>query len=198
MNKEILQKIKQEYTRLGSPSKTDSYTDAFYKGSDTVEGIIKKYGSGSIKQTNNLWVWLSDMTVNDYEETFGITLDKDNKNRQISVYVDIENSNRMVAVPFEQQADFEYSSTVVRGKQTISNPYDRYSDVRREFFLLCINEGQEQAVKTLLEKEKTRIKEEIERNRQKRENSDESLTYDLIIKKSPEKKNQKVLAKKYR
>ena len=54
---------------------------------------------------------------------------------------------------------FETKNKVIRGKRTIEDAEDRYFNTRYEYFNLCINEGQEAAIKTMLFEEKSRLEE---------------------------------------
>ena len=54
----------------------------------------------------------------------------------------------------EKKEEFEKNHTIVTGKQTIYDCEDRYHNLRSEFFDLCIEQDQEQAVKLILQKYK--------------------------------------------
>jgi len=184
MNKEILEKIKQDYIDMDKISKGDfseiteleknpiiqrykylldikkSYygIDDDYRQFHSLGEIINRYGNGLIAQTNNIWFWFSDMPIRKYEEMFSTSLDKTDKDSIIAVYIDLENSKRVIPIPIDKQIDFESTNNVIRGKRTIIDPADRYYSARCEFFNLCVNEGQNPAVKMVLQEELSRAK----------------------------------------
>ena len=91
MNKEILQQIKREYHLLSLNESLDKIENC-YKESYILEKIINKYGKGLIEETNNLWFWFLDVSISQYEKIFRKTLEKTDKDRMVSVYLDLENS----------------------------------------------------------------------------------------------------------
>ena len=91
MNKEILQQIKYEYHLLSLNESLDKIENC-YKESYILEKIINKYGKGLIEETNNLWFWFLDVSISQYEKIFRKTLEKTDKDRMVSVYLDLENS----------------------------------------------------------------------------------------------------------
>ena len=181
MNKEILQQIKREYHLLSLNESLDKIENC-YKESYILEKIINKYGKGLIEETNNLWFWFLDVSISQYEKIFRKTLEKTDKDRMVSVYLDLENSQRILVISLEEQVAFETKNKVIRGKRTIEDAEDRYFNTRFEYFNLCIHEGQEIAIKTILHEEDCRLDEAKKIRNEKIKNLNDVLKYHLISK----------------
>ncbi len=179
MNKEILNQIKQEYQEMAKISKGDFSEiteleknpivqrykhlmriketcygrDSDYEESYIFNEIINKFGNGIIKETNKIWFYFLNMPLSKYEEIFNKSLGGMNRDSIVSVYLNLENAKEVIAIPLEKKTDFESKNIVVRGKQSIDDPSDRYYNKRYNFFKLCITEGQDLAIKRMLEKE---------------------------------------------
>ncbi len=195
MNKEILQQIKREYHLLSLNESLDKIENC-YKESYILEKIINKYGKGLIEETNNLWFWFLDVSISQYEKIFRKTLEKTDKDRMVSVYLDLENSQRILVISLEEQVAFETKNKVIRGKRTIEDAEDRYFNTRFEYFNLCIHEGQEIAIKTILHEEDCRLEEAKKIRNEKIKKLNDVLKYHLISKDEYEKERQLVLSKK--
>lgn len=222
MNKEILQQIKQEYNELHKISEGDlqeikeleqnpivqryryllNLKDSFariddcYKQSYIYSEIINKYGNGLIEPTNNLWFWFFDISVSQYEKMFKTVSNETDKDRIVCIYLDLENSKKIIAIPLEEQDAFEAMNKVIRGKRTIYDAQDRYFNTRYEYFNLCINEGQETAIKTMLNKEKCRLEETKKVKDEELKELNVCLNYNLITQEEYEKRRKLVLSKK--
>ncbi len=222
MNKEILKQIKQEYNELHKIAKGDlkeieelekspivqrykyllnikksfDRVDDCYRQSHIFGEIINKYGNGLIEPTNNLWFWFLDGSVSKYEEMFKTVLDETDKDRIVCIYLDLENSKKVIVVPIEEQDTFEAMHKVIRGKRTIFNAQDRYFNARYEYFNLCINEGQEIAIRTMLHEENCRLEETKKVRNEELKDLNDYLNYNLISQEEYEKRRQLVLSKK--
>lgn len=127
---------------------------------------------------------------------FKTTLEETDKDKIVCIYLDIENSKKVIVIPLEEQDAFESVNKTIRGKRTILDAQDRYFNTRYEYFNLCINEGQETAVKTMSSEEKCRL-EEIKkiRDEELRELSD-CLNYNLVTQEEYTKRRQLLLSKR--
>ena len=161
MNKEILDSMKKDYIEIMNQDENwdvdNCYREAYVYGK-----LMDKYGTCLIKETNNLWFFLNDMQIAKYEEIFATKIDGYDKNKIASVYIDIENSSKVLCIPLEEQVKFEEENNIIRGKRSIRDYWDRYYNIRYEFFKLCIENNAAYAVKKLLEEEQIRIYEDIE------------------------------------
>lgn len=90
---------------------------------------------------------------------FSVSLDKADKDSIIAVYIDLENSKKVITIPIDNKVDFESTNNVIKGKRTIIDSADRYYNARYEFFSLCVNKGQNQALEMMLHEELLRAKE---------------------------------------
>lgn len=222
MDREILIKIKQDYTNMVKISGGDfseiaklennpivqrykhllrikeSYygADDYYRQANFFSEIIHKYSNGLIKQTNNIWFWFFDVSVRTYEEIFSTTLDMMDKDRIVAVYRDLENSTRVITIPIENQGEFESNNNVIRGKRTIIDSEDRYYNTKYEFFNLCINGDQDLAVNRMLQEELSRAKEIEEEKEQELTQLDALLNYKVISEEEYGQRKQAVLSKK--
>ena len=161
MDKEILNNIKNDYAEFWNEDEIWNI-DNCYREAHIYGKLIDKYGNGLIKNTNNLWVWLLETDINNYERLFKTSLEETDKNKIINVYVDLENSNIVTCVTLEDKDHFEETHNVLKGKRTIIDFNDRYFNLRYEFFKLSLNYEQKDVVKKLLEEEYIRTYEEIE------------------------------------
>ena len=137
----------QRYLHLKSLEKS---RDLLERGEKGIVGIvIEKYGHGLIKETNNIWCYLYELDSSKAKE---ISLQSGDDNIQMVVYIDIENSSRVIAISKEEKEEFEATHKVVYGNQRIGNPIDRYYNTRHYFFEYCLKDGQDKAVKKILTK----------------------------------------------
>lgn len=111
-----------------------------------------------MEETNNIYVYMFENTIKRLETIYNrpILEPEENKNKKVIYYVDLENPSKYVFIPKEKQEEFENTNNVVYGDKNIYDAIDRYHNLRRKFFDLCIcqNQEQEQAVKLLLQKYK--------------------------------------------
>lgn len=222
MNKEIIQQIRQEYNDCYKISKGDlqeikelernpivqryryllnikdsiERIDDCYKQSYIVGEIINKYGNGFIESTNNLWFWFLDCSISQYEKMFKTISEETDKDRIVCIYLDIENSKKVIVIPFEERDAFETINKVIRGKRTILDSQDRYFNARYEYFNLCINEGQETAIKTMLCEEKCRLEETKKIRDEELKKLSDCLNYNLINQEEYAKRRQLILSKR--
>lgn len=222
MNKEIIKQIRQEYNDFDKISKgnlqeikeleqnpivqryryllniKDSIEriDDCYKQAYIVGEIIDKYGSGLIEPTNNLWFWFLDCSVSQYERMFKTVSEKTDKDKIVCIYLDLENSKKVIAIPIEEQDNFETMNKVIRGNRTIFDAQDRYFNTRYKYFNLCINEGQETAIKTMLCEEKCRQEETKKAKDEELKELSDCLNYNLITREEYVKRRQLILSKK--
>ncbi len=118
MNKEMLDRMKQDYDDMDRISRGDFLAieeleqnpaslrykklldikkyfygeDDYYREAHVIGEIISNYSNGLILETNNIWVWFLDMPIRTYEEWFKTTIDECDKDKFIAVYIDLENS----------------------------------------------------------------------------------------------------------
>ena len=114
--------------------------------------IIEKYGSGAIKETNNIWCYLYDTAASRIKDVSTVNPNSFDDNEVVAIYRDIEDSTRIMAIKKEEKESFEASHKVVFGDSQILDGNDRYYNTRRMFFDACIKESQEEAVEKLLTK----------------------------------------------
>lgn len=222
MNREILEKMKQDFNDMDKILKGDfseiteleknpiverykylldikksySSTDDYYRQSHIFGEIINKYSTGLIEQTNNIWFWFFNVPVSKYEEIFRTSLDGNAKDSIIAVYIDLENSKRVITIPIDKQDDFESTNNVIRGKRSIFDSADRYYNARYEFFNLCINEDQDLAVKMMLQEEFSKSKEVEEEKEHELTQLSSLLSFGAISEEEYGQKKQMVLSKK--
>ncbi len=222
MNKELIYQIREEYKELHKIAKGDlqeieeleqqpvvqrykylfSLKDALARVDDCyiqahiMGEIINKYGNGLMEPTNKLWFWFFDVTVGQYEKMFEKELEETDKDRMVCVYLDLENAQRVMVIPIEEQDAFEAINKVIRGKRSIFNAHDRYFNTRYEYFNLCISEGQDVAIKTLLSEEDSQREEMKKVKKEELKKLEESWQYNLISQGEYEKRKKLVLAKK--
>lgn len=222
MNNKILEKIKQDFVDIDKISKGDfseiteleknpivqrykylldiknSYfiTDSNNNQSHIFGEIINKYSTGLIEQTNNIWFWFLNMPVGKYEEIFSTSLSKTDKDSIIAVYMDLENSKKVITIPIDKQDDFESANYVIRGNRSIVDSGDRYYNARYEFFKLCVSGDQNLAVKMMLEEEISRAKNIARDQEQELKQLDCLLSFGVISEKEYIEKKQKVLLKR--
>lgn len=157
--------------------------------------IINKYGNGLIKSTNNLWFWYLDISASDYEKTFNKPLENIPKDQIVSVYVDIENSTKIIAIPFAEKATFEAQNKVIRGKRTIADPEDRYYNTKFSFFTNCLQKDQKRATQTMLEEENRRLEETIKNQAHELEKLTSCYNHNLITQEEYKKAKQLIFSK---
>lgn len=120
-----------------------------FKNEDRIIGqILSDYS----QETNIIWCFVYEMSVQKYEECFNETLKEYDKNSTVLVYFDIENSQRYITINKEEQESFESTHKVIRGNLSIQDGADRYYNVRHEFFSSCLEDGQDVAIQKILTK----------------------------------------------
>ena len=117
-----------------------------------LDHCIEEYGYGKPRQTNEIWLYMLECTVEKFEQLFKVRLLEQDKSKTVVLYYDIENRAKHAIVPKENQEEYESTHNVVYGKETIYDCMDRYYNLRREFFVSCVEEGQEKAVGMVLSK----------------------------------------------
>lgn len=127
---------------------------------------------------------------------FSDLLDESDKDSIISVYVDLENSKRVITISIDKQDDFELANYVIRGNRSIVDPEDRYYNARYEFFNLSVSGDQNLAVKKVLQEESSRAKQIAKEQGQKLTQLDNLLSLGVISEKEYIQEKQKVLLKK--
>lgn len=222
MNKETFEQIKKDYTDMDKISRGDfseidelekspivqrynylldmkkSYhgIDNYYRESHIFSEIINKYSNGLIEQTNNIWFWFCDISIKEYEKMFSTSLDNDDKDSIIAVYIDLENSKRVATIPINKQVEFESTNNVIRGKRTIIDSADRYYNARYEFFNACVNKGEKPAVEMMVQEELSRSKEIEEEKEQELIQLSNLLNCGAISEGEYSRKKQMVLLKR--
>lgn len=113
-----------------------------------------------IEETNNIYVYMFENTIKRLEKIFNMPIIEleENKNKKAVYYVDLENASKYVFISKEKQEEFEATNNVVFGDENIYDAVDRYHNLRRKFFDLCIDQEQEEAVKLVLQKYKRKVK----------------------------------------
>ncbi len=124
----------------------------FSKDGDVLDYCLEEYGYGKPRKTNEIWLYMLECPVSQYEEYFNIRLLEQDKSKVVILYTDLENRTKRSIVPKENQEEFESTHRVIYGKSTIFDCYDRYYNARREFFVSCLENGQEEAVQMILTK----------------------------------------------
>ena len=156
--------------------------------------IIDKYGNGFISDTNDLWFWYMDAPAFQYEIQIS---SKDVTSDSIaSVYINMENSKKFVAILKEEQKDFEKCHKVVRGNRNIIDGQDRYYNTRFEYFRLCINGDQEAATKAMMQEEIARALEVEKAKEDELKDLDDCFTHSLIKEDDYQIRKAKILARK--
>lgn len=223
MNKELLEQIRKEYKDYSKMTlkdyseleelernpivirykyllklKDDIARSNFYDGKDpnyTCE-VISKYGRGSITETNNIWCWLVDISARKYETIFNKALDDFSRNDLVSVYRDLENSKKTIVIPYTEQASFEATHKVVRGKRYIADFEDRYCNTRYPFFDLCLKESEEAAITFVMAEEQKRQNEVEAQKKEELANLDFCLNQGVITEEHYNNQKRLILAKK--
>lgn len=178
MKKDILENIKQEYNDMLKISNGDfteitelennpvvqryrhlldlkKSRDLVEKGKRCIVGkVIEEYGHGVIKESNNIWCLLFETEAKKVKGSSFEHFDKVDEDQIVVLYQDIENSFRTIAISKANQEEFEATHNVVFGKPHIYDSSDRYYNTRRQFFEDCITNGQEEAVKKILSRQK--------------------------------------------
>ena len=180
MENEILEKIKKEYKDIGESLNSNFREinrledNQFVKRYNYLKGLkeqvssgcfddsksvldycIEKHGYGKVRQTNEIWLFMFECPIRTFERMFNIRLIEEDKSKIIEYYTDIENKAKHAIVLKGNQEEFERKHNIITGKKDILDYIDRYNNARHEFFISCVEEGQNRAVKMILEKYKT-------------------------------------------
>lgn len=175
MENEILDKIKKEYkdirdtlnnnfreiSRLEETSTVKRYnylknlrdrarSGEFEKDRDVLDYCLEEYGYGKPRKTNEIWLYMLECPIATYEKLFKVRLLEQDKSKTVILYIDLENRTKRSIVLKENQEEFERTHRVIYGKEHILDCYDRYYNARREFFVSCLENGQEKAVQMIL------------------------------------------------
>ena len=105
------------------------------KESEIIDNIMKEYGYGEIKENNNIWCYL-------------YTSEEDN----YAVYKNVEDGSKLAVINSDEIGKFESKNIIVYGNLEILDFYDRYYNLRYDYFKDCIDYNQYVAVKKLLKK----------------------------------------------
>ena len=124
----------------------------FSNDKNVLDYCLEEYGYGKPRETNEIWLFMFECSIEKYEKMFKVRLLEEDKNKMVAYYTDIENKSKHAVVAKEKQEEFESTHRVVTGKLSIYDCCDRYYNLRREFFASCLEEGQEQAVQKILKK----------------------------------------------
>ena len=176
MKEEMLKTIKQEYhdmekiahrdyseiTELEKDSKVqryiylnklkNDYDIVEYGDKHIVDTLMKKYGQGLIESTNDMWFRYLE-TTGKFTKKYGLSdANKFDDNEPVVIYLDIEDTSKVVVLKKEEQEEFEKTHNIVHGDLNIVDCSGRYYNTRHKFFDLCLKENQEAAVKRLLKK----------------------------------------------
>ena len=108
----------------------------------------KKFGI-NLEKTNDIWVFMCELPYVSCTLRFKAFLDEKYINQNISIYQNIE-SRVLKFVAEEDKKEFESKHKVIDGNPDISDFFDRYNNVRFNFFKSMINDGQEKAVEKKL------------------------------------------------
>lgn len=122
-----------------------------------IADFVYKYGQGAIEKTNEIWCLVYEITAERYENSFHTHLNNIDKDDIVLVYFDIENNKKHIVINKSEQENFESTHKVVVGKLSIEDSIDRYFNTRFEFFNTCLNDGQDVAIKKLLNKTKNKL-----------------------------------------
>lgn len=178
MKKEILEEIKKEaedikkiakgdfkeideleknsvvmrYLHLLNLKETFEYTCGYNIDECTIEYLVEKYGKGVIQESNNVWYYVFKISAEKCEKYFNYPLNDFDKNCEVLVYMDIEDSERKIIISESEQEEFESTHNIIAGNLSIYDEMDRYYNVRSEFFRSCLKEGNDVAVQKILSK----------------------------------------------
>ena len=109
-----------------------------------------KYTQGSIQETNEIWFLVGIYNYEEYYEAFD---EKTDNQEDVLVYINLENEQMHIGISLDEREDFESThNVIVTNKQ---NAWHEYYKTRETFFMCCINEGQEAAIKRVLKKKLT-------------------------------------------
>ncbi len=174
MEKEILEKIKQEFSETKLWLETDlAEMEELEKNPivaryarlvklkceldhglslDSDDAIVRhafwKYAQGSIKETNDIWFLLGEYTPDSYRECYGETAEESD----VLVYINLENEFMYQTIGLDEQKSFEACHRVIKSER--QENWRMYYKIRNEFFASCINVGQDIAVQKVLNKNK--------------------------------------------
>ena len=174
MEKEILEKIKQDINETKQWLETDlaemeeleknpivaryarlvklkyELDHGLHLDSDDAIGRHEfwKYTQGNIKETNDIWFLLGEYTSDSYREYYGETT----KEANVLVYINLENEFMHQVIGLDGQKSFEACHRVIKSER--QNNWGMYYKIRDEFFVSCINDGQDIAVQKVLSKNK--------------------------------------------
>lgn len=178
MENELLKKIKQEYkdiraaldsnfreiSKLESNQivkrynylkylRTKKENGEFNNSKNILDYCFEHYGYGKVRNTNEIWLLMFECPISVFEKRFNVRLLEEDKSKIVAYYTDIENAAKHTIVTKDNQEEFERTHKVITGKTVyIFDSYGRYYDIRHEFFTSCVEDGQENAVKKILEK----------------------------------------------
>ena len=130
----------------------------FRNENDITGYLLSKYGQGVIQETNHIWFFIYELSLQKYEEFFHSSFKEGDRDSTVLVYFDLENSQKYIAINKEKQKDFESTHQVIVGKSSIEDGFDRYYNARHEFFDLCLKDEQDVVVQKILTKySKTKV-----------------------------------------
>ena len=150
--------VVRRYNYLKNLRDKYEYSPDFKTNKSILDHCIEEYGYGKPRQTNEIWLYMFECSIERFEQLFRVRLLEQDKSKIVVVYYDIENRAKHAIVPKENQEEYESTHNVVYGKETIYDCMDRYYNLRREFFVSCVGEGQEKAVEMVLSKYPKNIK----------------------------------------
>jgi hypothetical protein len=110
-----------------------------------------KYTQGIIQQTNEIYFLIG---VYDSKKYFELTKLKIDENSEVLVYLNLENEQMHIAISLEEQENFESTHNVIKSLSDTQYIMGEYYKIREEFFVDCVNSGQDVAVKKILSKNK--------------------------------------------
>lgn len=116
--------------------------------------ILSKYGSGEIKETNNIWCFIYEAPAKNMVGVTDEEVSGYDDDQVLALYYDIENNTKRIVVKKEDRKAFEAANKVVFGSPHIYDGFDRYFNTRYHFFSDCISDGQEKAVERILARPK--------------------------------------------
>jgi hypothetical protein len=117
-----------------------------------LDHCIEEHGYGKARQTNEIWLFMFECPIEAFEKRFNVRLLEQDKSKIVAYYTDLENKSKHAIVLKEKQIEFESTHRVVTGKNDIYDYLDRYYNIRHEFFVSCVEEGQDKAVEMILQK----------------------------------------------
>ena len=106
-----------------------------------------KYTQGIIQETNQIWFLIGVYDSEEYQEAFN---DKSENKNDVLVYINLENEKMHIGIGLDEREEFESSHNVIVTNRQYA--WHDYYKTREAFFMSCINEGQEVAIKKVLKK----------------------------------------------